>query len=196
MSWTQCSTMVRLLTYLRSPPPPHHMPVLLCAISNIIQAICCPLHKAQGKHSHLFTDWWHYQQIRSSRIVGVHSHYLDAGTEVNREEVIIPCIAIALDAKHSLRTLLAIEGVDVPQPDGSGVTAISIAARSRRIDMIRTLLSMRDIEVQPQLLDDSLFRGNTTEVALIVNRICNVLESQSPSRYIILAETLFCVLRQ
>lgn len=134
--------------------------------------------------------------VKLSRILGIHSEYIDADTGPNREQVTIPHIGIAIDAKYPLRTLLADEGVDVPQPDHYDVTAISIATGSNRTDVIQTLLSMRNIEVQPPFLVDSLFRGNSTEVSLIANRLCSVLDSQSLSRFDILDEILFCALRQ
>lgn len=134
--------------------------------------------------------------IKLSHIIGVHSEHIDADTGPNREQVTIPQIGIALDAKYPLRTLLADEGVDVPQSDYYDVTAISIATESSRTDVIQTLLSMRNIEMQPPFLVESLFRGNSTEVSLIANRLCSVLDSKSPSRFDILDEILFCALRQ
>lgn len=137
--------------------------------------------------------------VKLCHILGIDTQCFDTDTDTgpNRERITIRHIGIAFDSKYSLRTLLANEGVEISQSDPHNVAAISIATASSHTEVIQTLLSMdSSIEVQPQLLVNSLFRGNATEVSLIVNRLCSSIDCQSSSRLDILNETLSRALRQ
>jgi hypothetical protein len=133
--------------------------------------------------------------FKLSRIIGIHNHFVGADPGPNREQITMRRIGIALNSKYPLRALLANEGVDIPQPDPCDANTISIATASSYTDVVQALLS-NNVDVQPQFLVESLFRGNTTDVYLIANRLCSGLDSQSQSRLDILDEILLCALHQ
>lgn len=130
--------------------------------------------------------------VKLSYLIGIHHEF--AG-EPNQEKITMRQIGIALNSKYPLRTLLASEGVVIPQPDPCDAYAISIATASSYTDVVQTLLS-GEIEIPPQLLVDSLFRGNTSDVTLIANRLCNSTGGESLSRFDILHEILLGAFNQ
>lgn len=133
--------------------------------------------------------------VKLSRIIGIHDEFAGMDTGPNKEEISVRHIGIALNSKYPLRTLLANEGVVLSQPDPCGAYAISIATASSYTDVVQTLL-LSNIEVPPQLLVDSLFRSNTTDVALIAKRLCNGIGGESLTRFDILREILLGALDQ
>ncbi|POS79584.1 ankyrin repeat protein [Diaporthe helianthi] len=134
--------------------------------------------------------------VKVSQIIGIHDELAGMDTGPNQEQINVRHIGIALNSKYPLRTLLANEGVVIPQPDPCGAYAICIATASSYTDVVQTLLSS-NVEIQPQLLVDSLFRGNTNDVALIAHRLCErICGDESLNRFDILHEILFGALHQ
>lgn len=130
-----------------------------------------------------------------SSLIGVHGHLNDSDPESNPEKISSRQIALALNSKYPLRMLLAREGVDVPQPDPCDANAVSMCTGLPYTMIVQNLLSS-NMDVQPELLVESLFRGNKTDVTLISNRLCSSLDNESPTRLDILYEIFLSALHQ
>lgn len=130
-----------------------------------------------------------------SPLIDVHDYFVDADPDSNPEKISSRQVAIALNSKYTLQTLLAREGVDVPHPDPCDANAISMCTGLTYTKVVHKLLSS-NIDVQPGLLVESLLRGNKTDVTLIANRLCSSLDNESPTRFNILYEIFLGALHQ
>lgn len=123
--------------------------------------------------------------VKLCPLIGVQDSWIDADPESNSEHISPLQIAMALNSKYPLRMLLAREGVDVPQPDPCDANAIAMCTKLPYTKVVQKLLSS-NIDVQPELLVESLFRRNKTDVTLIANRLCSSLDNGSPTRFDVL----------